>query len=1656
MIHQIADENGTLKHIILSVMDMNDDNRGGQHIDPSMISIPHPSFNTESLGDLVQNLTPTSYVQEDNSYEHLEKPNLTAPAVVADRKDDNQSSGNPVMVTDATTSSSGKGQEVNNGVDDNNIASANHDGCQKVVTETVATTVKDNEFPAGEKDKGNLRPIICHSQAVESQNSDRALDSSPAGVTPKETYRDLKEDESSQDERQKTGDDSLDEKQQTKSIAVQQTTIDKNTGDGMEMKEEIKESRDNEQTSSNLEDGHVIRSEDSKIRELNNELKGQGAGEERGDGAADSKEKQSPIICDQMTYHANSDNEQHEVVGDTYSNEGLNQLEQQQQQQEIYAPQNDPTGGALAVGYGDPNQVHHHELISAASAAATVSHNQLITPQMVDGHTALYGYPSAAQQPYCCCCYGDPDGSTATIVAGHPDQPQAHAAVQQLAPVSHADMSMMHEHHHGQQDVIMMQPPMGMEHTHGQANAVSTGANADMIQATPYSAHHHHQQALLGPAQHHVHPLPQPMYPMHHNQLAMTSPHNELQAPAPVSVNNHQQQQHDRIIQNGSRVHKHRGTTSSSANPYTKRLQNDRHFANSARHQHHGQGPYSNFTHHASESVSHKLNTSPGQLASSGSSGNQHSGYPSGNLSRSHQGLARGAPFLVQQTSTSNSSASVSSGGSNSHLKGRQDKINRFNQQNVPPLQRQILASHAHQYHANGSLSPMRSGGPNVPAYAQAAHRGTSSNKSLHHNNYNDHHHNYQPHSAVPLGDNHRSSSYHGNMNTLQQQNMHPNMTNQKSSGGESFVSNVDHTGNYHKQAQSKNQSLNVPGTLDQHGLHGSAQAQPMNQDHHRSHIDKQQNNMGNNNAGVRSSQRSGSTNRAHSAVQQKLSVSPSFSSSAAPSLAAQSKVLPQSGAISGHKQHGPVAQVSGAGPEDLRNSPLTRDGSSQQRLGSRQMQSSSKSPLPRGQKHEASMTVASSSPAASVRVSRGKQKRSNNRSEFSQQVSVSKQANDQTEAKAVSQATQIQEYDKNSKQKGSSNQRDSQQQSSKKDSIDQTNQKSSLSQTNRTKHTAKQEENVSKDPSSSSPSMSMSNKSMESPTNDGATVELAVSDVQKASKNHNQQRLEGPSKSQASDVENAHVKAHQSNHQRTQHMGNADKFEVVVDKKPNAVPPSNPSGKKSVKNQQSPKSSPKTTISEVGPDHCPQDESTNSSPLHAKRQATNDRSGENDPKSSRRQSGLDQEAGEEILSVRADHTGACQEISMKQASSNNVSASMRTSLSESNIQSLSHVIGNNRSIVEAKSTQTSPQKPALAERTADTSGSCEAISDKCQDLVQPDQTHISTAGNKKKTSEGSKNKSSSKLHQNGTHNKSEQQFRLNSLPQIKLFNLNCVSVNSSSVNLRWSYIPAVADKHGINHHFNHHHSRHSSHYIDHFVIESSNQKNVESNTLVGPKVSYQGSSMSCRVNNLSPEKIYHFRVRRTALITCLESGDDDDPLATEHLGVSDILSVTLPSVQQQKQQSGGPNHQQSTSSQHQQQLSSTSSSRQSKLNSQNHGDKFETNNLVSSLTIATNSSTTTNNSLQSGNTSSHNHQQHISNHNGHNSHKHQQQHVKLSTMIKQCRNRLFSGLGKMVRKSFSSCSDTKFASLIILVFTVFAVLLAYFIHLYLVAHVTD
>lgn len=366
---------------------------------------------------------------------------------------------------------------------------------------------------------------------------------------------------------------------------------------------------------------------------------------------------------------------------------------------------------------------------------------------------------------------------------------------------------------------------------------------------------------------------------------------------------------------------------------------------------------------------------------------------------------------------------------------------------------------------------------------------------------------------------------------------------------------------------------------------------------------------------------------------------------------------------------------------------------------------------------------------------------------------------------------------------------------------------------------------------------------------------------------------------------------------------------------------------------------------------------------------------------------------------------------------SQTVSVSMRTSLSENNIQSL-----NISSLNTAKSTQTTPQKhpqPAAADQPA----SAEVV------------VATTTATATKKKLDTASNLTSKRKSSNG---KTEQQFKLNSLPQIRLFNLNCVSVTSNSVSLRWSHIPAMADKFRIN--YQHHHHGGSKHSLcfDHYVVECSGAKNVHANTLVSSRIVYQGCAMTCRVNNLTPEKIYHFRIRRTALVP----SNDGDTLA-----VSEILSVTLPSTQQQQQQC----------------KESTTTPAGPGKKSHMATDSNATP-LVSTFNSATSSSPVT---AARGNTSSqiNAHAGNISNiksssshHHNHNHHHHHHNHqpIKFSSLMRQCRNKITATLGTVVQNSFSSYSDTKFALLLVVVFTIFAMLLAIFIHLYILPPVNE
>lgn len=86
-------------------------------------------------------------------------------------------------------------------------------------------------------------------------------------------------------------------------------------------------------------------------------------------------------------------------------------------------------------------------------------------------------------------------------------------------------------------------------------------------------------------------------------------------------------------------------------------------------------------------------------------------------------------------------------------------------------------------------------------------------------------------------------------------------------------------------------------------------------------------------------------------------------------------------------------------------------------------------------------------------------------------------------------------------------------------------------------------------------------------------------------------------------------------------------------------------------------------------------------------------------------------------------------------------------------------------------------------------------------------------------------------------------------------------------------------------------------------------------------------------------------------------------------------------------------------------------------------------------------------NNVIRGNTSSHH-----SNSGG----KFNSQPIKFSNLFKQCRSQFIASLNKLVKNSLSSYSDTKFAGILLVLFTTFAILLALFIHLYIVAPVNE
>lgn len=394
------------------------------------------------------------------------------------------------------------------------------------------------------------------------------------------------------------------------------------------------------------------------------------------------------------------------------------------------------------------------------------------------------------------------------------------------------------------------------------------------------------------------------------------------------------------------------------------------------------------------------------------------------------------------------------------------------------------------------------------------------------------------------------------------------------------------------------------------------------------------------------------------------------------------------------------------------------------------------------------------------------------------------------------------------------------------------------------------------------------------------------------------------------------------------------------------------------------------------------------------------------------------------VLKVsRADSPVASVELKACQHQPPSLNISMRTSYSENNIQSLDTF---NSSV---KSTQTTPQKLPLA-----------------TNLTNNEPITIAKSGGSSSDLGGKKNHGGGDKKR-GSSARTDHKVKLTSMPQLRLLNLNCTSVTSSSVQLRWSYIPNLAEKYGIQPH-----SSGSKNFalMDHFVIESSGTKNVETNALISPKIVYQGCSFTCRVNHLSSEKIYHFKVRRTALVTANNKGESQPTNETgnsEHLVVSEILSVTLPSVQQYQQQLNANQQQQQSLSNKKSSSSGSKSSSNSLIDhhqataSSSPGIHHESGSIATSVSFGTLSA-------YRGNSSSH----HSNSNNG----KTLLPSIKFSSLFRQCRTKFVTMLGRLVQNSLSSYSDTKFAGLLLILFTIFAMLLAIFIHLYIVAPVSE
>lgn len=189
MVHQIADESGTLKHIILSIMNTNDD---GSQMNNSLINLPSCTFRIDSRGEVVSvdsrdesmriplsSAQPGYYASYDGcpiSYESpMSREYISHPAV--------SSSSDDQPVTNVTNSSnqvvdqleSADNQQQGRGTKQNSLHENKNTGSGEISDKVVGDNTHSNESVTGSQVKDSNKTKVLHGRVIVDKSSTTSL-----------------------------------------------------------------------------------------------------------------------------------------------------------------------------------------------------------------------------------------------------------------------------------------------------------------------------------------------------------------------------------------------------------------------------------------------------------------------------------------------------------------------------------------------------------------------------------------------------------------------------------------------------------------------------------------------------------------------------------------------------------------------------------------------------------------------------------------------------------------------------------------------------------------------------------------------------------------------------------------------------------------------------------------------------------------------------------------------------------------------------------------------------------------------------------------------------------------------------------------------------------------------------------------------------------------------------------------------------------------------------------------------------------------------------------------------------------------------------------------------------------------------------------------